>query len=155
MAINSSKIKKILIIFLRIIMGIMWSMSGVTWLTRDDPEGYLLNAIYLALDTELTYSFYLGFLKEVVIPKAPLFASLVSIGEFLTGISLLSGTLSKIGASGAIFLLLNYAFMNGSLTSPFGLLFLTIHIFLLLNQPGRHFGFDALLHRKWPDIRLF
>ena len=136
-------------------MGVMWLVSGITWLGREDPTGYMVNALHVVLENEAPFAFYETFIQQTVLPNKNIFSTLVSFGELSVGLSLLSGTMVKIGATGALFLLLNYASMNGDLFSPFGLLFIGIHVLILLSKPGRVIGVDKLLHQKWPTSKLF
>ncbi len=146
------KILKYLAVALRFLMGIMWTMSGITWYSRTDAVGYLNNALTQALDRNLTYGFYQSFLRGHVLPNQELYTHLVSAGELLVGISVLTGTLTRVGAGGALFLLLNYAFMNGGLSDPFSLLFLAFHTYIFTQRPGRTLGVDGILHRINPFL---
>lgn len=149
------KIREVLSIIFRLLLGVMWTVSGFSWLTSQSATETLVSALDMALNANVTLAFYAPFLTEVVLPNASIFAFLVSIGEFLTGISILTGTLTRIGALGAIFLLLNYSFMNGSIFSTYNFLFIVMHVLILFSSAGRFYGVDKFLHKKWPESRLF
>ncbi len=149
------KVKNIIGIFFRFLMGAMWFMSALSWFRRTDSNQFILDAIATSMEQGKTLGFYQPFLVDVVTPNITLFAWLVSLGELLVGISLLSGTVVKVGSVGAVFLLLNYSFMNGSLFHLFNLCFVLIHVFLFISEPGRIFGGDKILHKKWPGVKIF
>ncbi|MEM8892624.1 MAG: hypothetical protein AAGD28_31875 [Bacteroidota bacterium] len=149
--------KKLLLLIaclLRIALGIMWTLSGYSWFTGE-PEQKLTSALKLALEGQQIFPFYAPFLREVVIPYAGVFSILVALGEFCTGISLLSGTLTKVGVYVAIFLLLNYSLMNGSLFSFFNILFILLHAFIIWGKGARIFSLDNRLKEKWPSAKIF
>ena len=147
------KLKKIGIVSLMIILGLIWIIGGWFGITRPDPSGHLETALTQAMKQGGTIQFYKPFLTEVVIPNKAVFAGLVAWGEFLVGISLLSGTLVKISTLVAVFLLLNYGLMNGAILQHFVLASLQLLIFFV--KPSLIYGFDKTLKLKWPDSKLF
>ncbi len=148
-----SKLRRIGGISLMVLLGVMWAVGGWFGVTREEPSGHLEQILLQALANEQTIPFYRPFLSEVVIPNKALFAQLVGWGELLIGVSFLSGTLSRLSSLAGIFLLVNYGLMNGALIQHFILIVLMILVYL--GKPGRAYGFDRLLHRKWPESRLF
>ena len=144
------QLKIISILMVRFSMGVMWTLSGLTWIRRD-ATAHLETALTVALERGQTYGFYEPFLLEIVLPSKVLYAGLVTWGEFLTGISYLSGTLTRLSSMVALFLLINYSLMNGSLLSPFNLLFLGLNTLIFITRPGRTYGIDKLLRKKWPE----
>ncbi len=95
---------------------------------------------------------YRAFLEQVVIPHATLFSYLVMSGELLAALSLLTGTLTRLGAGIALFLFLNYMLAKGRLfwspDSEDAALFFAALV-VLLGAAGRAFGVDRYLHRRW------
>src|SRR5438094_8840438 len=58
-------------------------------------------------------AFYRNFLQGTVLPNAPLFARLVTLGEWTVGLLLLFGFLTRLGALTGMWLLANYMLMKG------------------------------------------
>ncbi len=136
-----------------IFLGVMWAVSGWFSLMRHDPSGQLEAALKQAIEQGGTVAFYKPFLNGVVLPNKSIFAALVGWGELLIGISFLSGTLVKMSSWVGVFMLLNYGLMNGALLQHFILIVLMVLVFLV--RSSRIYGLDKLLHRKWPDSKLF
>ncbi len=139
-------------VFLRLLMGFMWTSTGRVWLRADDPGSRVLEVIELSIERGTTSGLYRSFLESVVAPNADLFATLATIGELAVGASLFLGLGTRLGVAGALFLALNY-----SLTIRFGLfppsgnmgVFL-VNALLLIGTPGRRLGLDRLLVKRWP-----
>lgn len=58
------------------------------------------------------------YLRHVAIPGAPIFARLVPIGEFLTGLSLLTGVLTQFAAPAALLMILNFHLATSAFSAP-------------------------------------
>lgn len=82
------------------------------------PAGYLSGFLHKA--TMLAPGFYRVFLVHVAMPKIALFAQLVGCGELLVGLSLALGLLTRAGAIGGMFLMLNYLLAQGELNGAEG-----------------------------------
>jgi thiosulfate dehydrogenase [quinone] large subunit len=95
---------------------------------------------------------YIAFLQSVVVPHGVLFAGLVAIGETAVGAAMLLGVTTRFAAVIGILLTTNYALLNGtSLTDVSNDRALLVgFIVVLLTAPGRVFGIDAYLARRWP-----
>jgi uncharacterized membrane protein YphA (DoxX/SURF4 family) len=116
------------------------------WLESGDP---LRQAVERSLPTAEGY--YRPFLEHTVLPNADLFATLVTLGEWVAGISLLLGLLTRLGALTGMWLTVNYMLMKG-LESSSGsvdrLFFLTCLVFLLASA-GLVWGVDGFLRRRF------
>jgi uncharacterized membrane protein YphA (DoxX/SURF4 family) len=101
--------------------------------------------------------FYRPFLTAIVLPHATLFGALVALGEAGVSIALLIGGLTRLAAAVGILLTANYALLNGtSLTAVSNDRALLVgFIVVLLTAPGRVFGVDAYLARRWPRSILW
>lgn len=58
------------------------------------------------------------YLDMVAIPGAPLFARVVPLGEFVTGVALVLGYRARAAATLALFMVLNFHFAMGILLEP-------------------------------------
>ncbi len=95
---------------------------------------------------------YIAFLRSVVVPHGALFAGLVAIGETAVGMAMLLGLTTRFAGAVGIILTTNYALLNGtSLTDVSNDRALLVgFIVVLLTAPGRVFGIDRYLARRWP-----
>jgi uncharacterized membrane protein YphA (DoxX/SURF4 family) len=94
--------------------------------------------------------FYADFLTNVVQPNPLIFSQLVTIGEWVAGILLLLGLLTRLGSIVGIILNLNYVFMKGlpSNGGSVDRLFLAGEIVFLLAAAGLVWGLDGVLRDK-------
>ena len=94
--------------------------------------------------------FYADFLTNVVQPNAALFGQLVVIGEWVAGILLLLGLLTRFGSIVGILLNLNYMFAKGlpSNGGSIDRLFLAGEIVFLLAAAGLIWGLDGALRQQ-------
>jgi uncharacterized membrane protein YphA (DoxX/SURF4 family) len=100
--------------------------------------------------------FYRPFLEEVVLPNALLFAQLVTSSELLVGISLVLGLLTRVGALGGAFLVLNYMLTKGLINNPGSIdrLFLLASIVFILTSAGLVWGLDDRLREVFAPHRI-
>lgn len=142
------------VVAIRLLVGYMFIKTGSLWLGYDDPTGEMTTAINSSLENDRAFSFYAPFLRNVVLANVGLFTFLVSWGEFLVGISVFSGTITRLGSAGGMFLMLNYILRQAStLENPFTgppLWFILLAV-LMITASGRVFGVDQYLHKKWPN----
>lgn len=134
-------------------------------------EGWLTHPVAVAQPTVRTvlasildqfahtnpYPLYKRFLLQVVISRAESFRYLIVLGELAIGLSLFTGTLTRVGAFFGIFANLNYLLMKG-LNPKEGLVdmsFITGQMIALLANPGRMLGVDNLLRCRWPRSILW
>jgi uncharacterized membrane protein YphA (DoxX/SURF4 family) len=91
--------------------------------------------------------FYADFLTNVVQPNPLIFSQLVVLGEWVAGILLLLGLLTRFGAITGIILNLNYVFMKGLPANGGSIdrLFLAGEIVFLLAAAGLVWGLDGAL----------
>ena len=102
--------------------------------------------------------FYASFVSSVVVPHAPLFASLVIMGECYVAIGMLFGITTRLASLAAIFLLCNYMLAKGMVPwSPASNDAADIVIALVvgIGAAGRSFGIDRFLAARWPRVPLW
>jgi uncharacterized membrane protein YphA (DoxX/SURF4 family) len=99
-------------------------------------------------------SFYRPFLEGTVLPNSLLFSQLVTIGEWVAGLSLVLGLLTRLGSLTGMWLVSNFMLMKG-LANDAGssdrLFFLACLVFLL-TSPGLVWGLDGSLQRSLARI---
>jgi thiosulfate dehydrogenase [quinone] large subunit len=99
------------------------------------------------------HPFYREFVQRVLLPNASLFATVVTWGELLVGLTLLLGLITRFSAGVALVLTVNYMLAKGAwLWTPSSndAAFAIISLALLIGAAGRTFGLDAFLARRWP-----
>lgn len=145
----------VLWLVLRLWIGYEWLHAGFEKLT--DPNGvwvganagkalggFFANAIKNSSGAHPSVlGWYAGFLKNVATPAIPLFTYLVPIGEFVVGLSLITGTLTLVGAFFGAFMNLNFMLAGSAGVNPE---YFTVAILLLAAgaNAGRY-GVDGLL----------
>jgi uncharacterized membrane protein YphA (DoxX/SURF4 family) len=93
--------------------------------------------------------FYADFLTSVVQPNAQLFSQLVTAGEWVAGILLLLGLLTRFGAIVGMLLNLNYMLMKGLASNGGSIdrLFFLAELIFLLAAAGLVWGLDGQLRQ--------
>ncbi len=142
---------------LRLLLGVMLMMSGWTWLHRPDPVAYVADAVNTALDGGEfgAFGFYKPFLRAVVVPNFGVFATLLGLGELLSGVSIGFGVATRVGAGVIMFHFVNYGLLGG----PIGMLSHSIMIALVaipvVFNSSRRFGIDRWLYARWPNAKIW
>jgi thiosulfate dehydrogenase [quinone] large subunit len=103
------------------------------WLFGDGSP--IMGLVNGAIASEDTPAWYVSFLQSVVTPLAPLFATLVALGEFAIGLGLLVGLLTGIAGFFAAFLSGNFV-LAGALGSNPLLVFFGIMLALAWRNAG-------------------
>jgi thiosulfate dehydrogenase [quinone] large subunit len=104
------------------------------------------------------HPFYQEFVRQVVLPNAPLFAGLVAWGELLVGGTLVLGLGTRLAATVGLLLTTNYMLAKGAwfwTPSSNDAAFAAIAIGLIVGAAGRTFGLDGLLAKRWPRSPLW
>jgi uncharacterized membrane protein YphA (DoxX/SURF4 family) len=139
----------------RVSAGVLFLASALDkttsgWLTTGQP---LVKSVQQNLDK--SEGFYRSFLEGTVLPQAPVFTRLITIGEWVVGVSLLLGLLTRVGAFAGMWLLLNYMLMKGTLLHGYDngqtysdRLYFVASVAFLLVGAGRAWGLDGAL-RPW------
>ena len=102
------------------------------------------------------FAFYGRFVSTVVLPNFTFFAWLIFLAELGTGLSLLTGTLTRLGA--LIGLLLSINLGIGLLEVPgewpWSYMMMAMwHGTFMITAPGRLWGVDDWLHSHWSQQR--
>ena len=139
------------IAILRVYIGYYFLIQGVRKFQRDFPQGDWIGRQIGDLATIDLYPWYKKFLVDYVTPHHELFGYLVMTGETLVGACLVLGLLTRAGACVGLFLVLNYYLgigMNrGGAPLAQQQTFMVCLVVIILSNPGRTLGLDALLFR--------
>lgn len=147
-----------LLAVLRVYLGVILFISVLGKLISDRP--FLMEMLGFLNNVALRRAGgpYLQFVQQVVIPHAAMFSYLVIAGELLAAISLLTGTLTRVGAGVAMFLFLNFMFAKGRIfwsadSQDAAVFFMALVVFL--GRSGRAWGADVILARRRPKSPLW
>ena len=141
-----------LLAFLRIYLGVILFITVLGKLTRDTPFATEMLGFLNGVARRGALPWYTEFIQQVVIPHATLFSYLVMTGELFAAISLLTGTVTRLGALVAMSLFLNYMLAKGRMfwspdSEDAAVFFIALVVFLA--GAGRVWGIDAFLARRW------
>jgi thiosulfate dehydrogenase [quinone] large subunit len=137
---------------LRIYTGLFWLNHGwgkvtdANWAASGGPMATMVSKM-----AQGGNGAYHDFLTGTVLPNSAVFAHLVAWGETLTGVSLLVGLLTPLGAGGGVFLALNYLVAKGvDLDAAFGMdaLAAVLSFANLVLPTGAILSVDSLLRRR-------
>lgn len=177
---SSSKNENKLLLPARFMLAFIWIMGGslnmIDMSTPDgaDRYGTLMGEVWadgLKIDLQVPSTLYLSdtipanpipfastILKEVVAPNIQMFIIMAPITELLIGITLLLGFMTRLSATGAIFMNLTILLASGH-THPgilrVNLLMMAVALTILLSKTGRYLGIDKFLAEKYPNIPLW
>jgi uncharacterized membrane protein YphA (DoxX/SURF4 family) len=126
-----------------------WDKTRTNWLVDAAPL-----AQFLQRSAPNSEAFYRPFLEGTVIPNALLFAQLVTLGEWVVGISLVLGLLTRLGGLTGMWLNLNYMLMKGLLSNSGSSdrLFFLAELVFVLAAAGLVWGLDGALRRSLAGV---
>ena len=155
---GSRYVPRMLLVILRIYLGIILFTTDLGKLTRDTPFANEMLDFLRGVTTRRASAPYLCFVQQVVIPHASTFSYLIMTGEMFAAVSLLTGTMTRLGAAIAMVLFFNYMLAKGRLfwspDSEDAAVFL-IALVVFLGRAGRVWGIDSYLARRWPNAPLW
>lgn len=132
---------------LRLFIGLGWLRAGVEKLI--DPAWRSGEALQRFLQTQVAagavhFSFFERLIQELFAPQAWLLAWIITIGELLAGVAILTGTLTAAALLGGLFMNLNFVLAGVVNPSAF---YIVIQGTLLSADAGSTLGGDAVLAR--------
>jgi uncharacterized membrane protein YphA (DoxX/SURF4 family) len=141
------------------IIGILWLFS-LRWKLPPDFAPATGRGLMDWLTLEVQYpafQVYADFVDGVVIPNFALFAWLIFLAELGTGLALLTGTLTRLAAAAGLLMSINLGMglleVPGEWPWSYAMLAMW-HGLFLVTAPGRLWGVDEWLRRRWPDSGL-
>ena len=144
---------------LRLFVGLMFLVSGIEkwrWIGAHQLE---ITAMRIAAAQQgSALQGYSNFLTHTVAPHSVLFTWLIVGGEVVVGALLTLGLFSRVAAFYALGLNLAYLLGYWHLGVPWQMLneaFLMLEVAFLMVGPGRKFGLDVRLARKYPGSILW
>jgi len=141
---------------LRVYLGMIFLIAALPKLRQDFTPG--LTGFVEQVGLTRGHPFYQQLLEQVVLPNAAVFAALVTAGELFVGVTLILGLATRLSASVALILALNYMFAKGAwfwTPSSNDAAFVAIALALLIGAAGRTLGVDSFLARRWPRWPLW
>jgi thiosulfate dehydrogenase (quinone) large subunit len=144
------------LVLLRVQLGVVFLVAGIPKV-KDDFTPHLTGFLQNVALTK-GHEFYQGFVSQVVLPHAAVFAILVAWGEVLVGLALVLGVAARFAASAALLLLLNYMFAKGAwfwTPSSNDAAYVAVSLALIIGAAGRTLGVDEALARRWPRCPLW
>ena len=139
----------------RIAIGVLWLFS-LRWKLPPDfaPDAGRGLLDYLQLEAQYpAFGFYGRLVESVVIPNFTLFGWLIFLAELLVGLSLLTGTLTRLGAAVGLLMALNLGIGMLAVPNewPWSYIMLAMfHFIFLFTAAGRVLGIDAWLRHHLP-----
>lgn len=134
----------------RIIIGVLW-LFALRWKLPPDfmPNSGRGLMDWLLLEVQHpAFSFYANFVQNIIIPNFVLFAWLIFLTELLVGLSLLTGSLTRLGAFVGLAMSLNLGIglleVPGEWPWSYAMLAMFHGIFVIA-APGRILGVDSWL----------
>jgi uncharacterized membrane protein YphA (DoxX/SURF4 family) len=151
-------VPRTLLVIPRIYLGVILFITDLGKLTRDTPFANEMLDFLLGVTTRRASAPYLHFVQQVVIPNASTFSYLIMTGEMFAAISLLTGTMTRLGAGVAMVLFINYMLAKGRLfwspdSEDAAVFFIALVVFL--GRAGRVWGIDSYLAKRWPKAPLW
>jgi len=151
-------VPRALLVILRVYLGVILFITVLGKLTRDNPFATEMLRFLHGVTTRRASAPYLQFVQQIVIPHATLFSYLVMTGEAVAALSLLTGTMTRVGAAVAMFLFLNYMLAEGRMfwspdSEDAAVFFIALVVFL--GRAGRVCGIDGYLAKRWPKSPLW
>ena len=143
----------------RIAIGVLWLFS-LRWKLPPDFTPAAGRGLMDWLQLEVQYPafvFYADLVSGVVIPNFTLFAWLIFLAELLAGLSLLTGTLTRLGAALSLLMALNLGVglleVPGEWPWSYVMLAMWSFVFLVAGA-GRMWGVDGWLRSRRPETGL-
>jgi uncharacterized membrane protein YphA (DoxX/SURF4 family) len=156
---RAQTVPRTLLVGLRVYLGVVFLLAVVPKLAAPAPGWPArLQALLEGGWLQRGHPFYQSFLRAVVLPRAPLFGTLIMTAELGVALSLITGTATRLGAGVAAFLVTNYMFSKGAwwwFPSSNDAAFFAIALILIAGAAGRAFGVDYFLARRCPNVPLW
>ena len=145
------------IALLRIMLGLLFITQWYDNLASGlyTPAGLEGLFNYFFSTSENPLNFYMQFVNDVILPIAPFFTTFQLVTELLMGIALLVGFLTPLTSLFAAFFILNTFLASWGADWPWSYLtILSILGVLFFTRAGRSLGLDAILARRFGEVKF-
>lgn len=139
----------------RILIGLLWLLS-LRWKLPPDFQPAAGRGLMDWLQLEVQHAalpLYGTFVQTVVIPNFTLFAWLIFLAELLVALSLLTGTLTRLGAAAGLLMSINLGVglleVPGEWPWSYAMMAMWHGVFLVAGA-GRFLGLDVWLRKRLP-----
>jgi uncharacterized membrane protein YphA (DoxX/SURF4 family) len=138
----------------RILIGILWLFS-LRWKLPPDFAAEAGKGLmdWLLLEVQYpAFDFYANFVVSLVIPNFTFFAWLIFLAELLVGLSLLTGTLTRLGGLIGLLMALNLGIGLLEVPSEWPWSYVMLAMWqgvFLVSGAGRAFGVDSWLRKRF------
>jgi thiosulfate dehydrogenase [quinone] large subunit len=146
-------VKRLVFGLLRVWLGFQWIEAGLhkmgypAWFGAQagtGVKGFMMGAVAKAAgDHPAVQGWYASFLQNFAIPHATLFSYMVTFGEVMVGIALITGALTGFAALMGAFMNLNFMLAGSTSTNP--ILFSVSMILLFAGVASAYYGVDRLV----------
>ncbi len=140
----------------RILIGILWLFT-LRWKLPPNFIPATGNGLLDWLELEVQYpafALYADFVSAIVIPNFAFFAWIIFLSELLVGLSLLTGTLTRVGALLGLLMAINLGIglleVPGEWPWSYVMLAMWQGVFLAAGA-GRVLGVDGWLRKRYPN----
>ena len=133
---------------LRLFVGVGWLRALAEKLSDPQWHGGAALATFLKKHLEageVVFPFYAHLIQHTFIPNAGTLAVIVMLGQLLVGVSLLTGTLTRVGLLGGLFMNLNFIAAGAPSPSAF---YVVMQLMLLATNAGAVLGVDRQLETQ-------
>jgi thiosulfate dehydrogenase [quinone] large subunit len=143
----------------RILIGLLW-LYALRWKLPPNFIAETGRGLMDWLELEVQYAafaFYGQFVAEIVLPNFVLFAWIIFLSELVVGLSLLTGTLTRLGALAGLFMALNLGIglLDVPGEWPWSYVMLAMwHGTFLVTGAGRLFGVDQWLRKRFAENKI-
>lgn len=141
----------------------VWTKLTIAWLAEVIPYPAVTPRFYAVHARRVSefadgnpIGWYREFLRDVVLPHAPTFATLQAYGEAAVGVGLVLGAGTALAALLGLVLSLNFGLATQWMSvgqQGFHVMLVTAMVVLLAARAGRVWGVDRLLVARWPGLR--
>jgi len=147
---GSIRLAGIALLVARLYVGYWFLMTGFGKLSRGFLWGGALLPQLERFLSGTPHPWYKAWLVNVVIPHEHVFAVLTTLGETLTGVALLVGTLTRISAGVGIFMVGNFLFAKGwsNPAASHDKDFIMLLLVILIGGAGQYWGLDGWWRRR-------
>lgn len=144
----------------RILIGVLWLLS-LRWKLPPDFEPATGRGLMDWLQLEVEHAalpLYGNLVETIVIPNFTLFAWIIFMAELLVGLSLLTGTLTRLGAAVGLLMSINLGLglleVPGEWPWSYAMMAMW-HGTFLVTGAGRFLGLDSWLRRRQPGTAIW